>query len=69
MNRPCAVLSARSHELLWTLTIAEVNTVDCLIRVLWTELHGFIGSSQIKAFRGKIRNGYFPIAQTRYTLN
>jgi hypothetical protein len=31
MNRPYAVLSALSHELLWTSTVPEFKTIDCLI--------------------------------------
>lgn len=48
MNRPYAVLSALSHELLWTLTIPEFKTVDCSVSLLSTELHGLLSALKLR---------------------
>jgi hypothetical protein len=65
MFRPCAVLSTLSHELLCTFTVDEVKK-KLIAQLVCCRLSC---SPHIKVFRGKTHNGYFPIAQTRYTLN
>jgi hypothetical protein len=48
MNRPYTVLSALSHELLWTVTVPEFRTIVSSISLLSTELHGLLAALKLR---------------------